>query len=61
MNLENTRAAQYFCENQDTVFFQDTLVNLKFKRTAFIWNIFFCSIIDTVTTIKLIPPCEIKK
>ncbi len=45
MNHENSCAAQYFCENQDTVFFQDTLVNIKFKRTAFIWNIIFCNII----------------
>ncbi len=27
-------------------FFQDTLMNIKFKRTAFIWNIMFCKIIN---------------
>jgi len=27
----------YFCENHD-FFFQDTLKNIKLKRTAFIWN-----------------------
>ncbi len=32
-------AAKYFCGNCDSIFFQDSLMNRKFKRTVFVWNI----------------------
>ncbi len=31
-------AAKYFCGNCDSIFFQDSLMNRKFKRTVFVWN-----------------------
>ncbi len=31
------------------VYFQDSLMNIKFKRTAFIWNKILCNIINVFT------------
>ncbi len=36
INVENSFAAQYFSGNRDTFYFQDSLMNKKLKRAAFI-------------------------
>ncbi len=45
MNLENTCAAQYFCENQDKVF-SGYFGEFKVQKNSIYLKYNFCSIID---------------
>ncbi len=38
IHFVNSCAAQYFCGSVKHCIFQDSQMNIKFKRTAFIWN-----------------------
>jgi len=46
VHVENSCASLFFESNFSVTHFflnQDSLMNRKFKRTAFIWNRFFCN------------------
>ncbi len=36
INVKNSSADEYLCGNRDTFYFQDSLINVKIKRTLFI-------------------------
>ncbi len=42
--LKTVMLLNIFSENHDMFFFKDFLMNRKFKRIAFIWNGYFCSV-----------------
>ncbi len=48
INVENRCAAWHLCRNHN-IFFQDSLINRNFKRTAFLEIELFCDIVNVFT------------